>query len=128
MRVLRALLMPLAVVLATGCDSGPRSGDLTVQLVSPVEDLGALSFSITATEPTMIDTVTAACAGCSVFTTRISGSEMGGVVTGDIGPGAVLLVSVSDTKVPEAYVGQVLEASAPDYELVAVTGMELTIP
>jgi len=128
MKALRALLIPLAVVLAAGCDSGPQAGDLTMQLVSPVEDLGALSFSITATEPTMIDTVTAACAGCTVFTTRISGSEMRGVVTGDIGPGAVLRVSVSDTKVPEAYVGQVLEASAPDYELVAITGMELTIP
>ena len=128
MKALRALLIPLAVVLAAGCDSGPQAGDLTMHLVSPVEDLGALSFSITATEPTMIDTVTAACAGCTVFTTRISGSEMRGVVTGDIGPGAVLRVSVSDTKVPEAYVGQVLEASAPDYELVSITGMELTIP
>ncbi len=128
MRMPRALLVPLAVAIVAGCDSGPQAGDLTVQLVSPVEDLGALSFSITATEPTMIDTVTAACAGCTVFTTRISGSEMRGVVTGDIGPGAVLRVSVSDTKVPEAYVGQVLEASAPDYELVANTGMELTIP
>ncbi len=128
MRMPRALLVPLAVAIVAGCDSGPQAGDLTVQLVSPVEDLGALSFSITATEPTMIDTVTAACAGCTVFTTRISGSEMRGVVTGDIGPGAVLRVSVSDTKVPEAYVGQVLEASAPDYELVAITGMELTIP
>ncbi len=128
MRMPRALLVPLAVAIVAGCDSGPQAGDLTVQLVSPVEDLGALSFSITATEPTMIDTVTAACAGCTVFTTRISGSEMRGVVTGDIGPGAVLRVSVSDTKVPEAYVGQVLEASAPDYELVSITGMELTIP
>ena len=128
MRMPRALLVPLAVAIVAGCDSGPQAGDLTVQLVSPVEDLGALSFSITATEPTMIDTVTAACAGCTVFTTRISGSEMRGVVTGEIGPGAVLRVSVSDTKVPEAYVGQVLEASAPDYELVSITGMELTIP
>ena len=128
MRMPRALLVPLAVAIVAGCDSGPQAGDLTVQLVSPVEDLGALSFSITATEPTMIDTVTAACAGCTVFTIRISGSEMQGVVTGDIGPGAVLRVSVSDTKVPEAYVGQVLEASAPDYELVPITGMGLTIP
>ena len=128
MRKLRALLIPLAVVMAVGCDSGPQAGDLTMQLVSPVEDLGAFSFRITAVEPTMIDTVTAACSGCTVFTSRISGSEMQGVVTGDIGPGAVLRVSVSDTKLPEAYVGQVLEASAPDYELVSVTGMELTIP
>ena len=128
MRMLRALLIPLAVVLATGCDSGPQSGDLTVQLVSPVEDLGALSFRITTAEPTMIDTVTAACAGCTVFTIRISGSEMQGVVTGDIAPGAVLRISVSDTKVREAYIGQVIEASAPDYELVSITGMELTIP
>ena len=128
MRKLRAVLFPLAVAMVAGCDSGPQAGDLTVQLVSPVENLGALSFRITAAEPTMIDTVTAACAGCSVFTTRISGSEMRGVVTGDIGPGAVLRVSVLDTKVPEAYVGQVLEASAPDYELVSITGMELTIP
>ena len=128
MRMLRALLIPLAVVLATGCDSGPQSGDLTVQLVSPVEGLGALSFRITAAEPMMIDTVTAACAGCSAFTTRINEREVRGVVTGDIGPGAVLRISVSDTKVREAYIGQVIEASAPDYELVSITGMELTIP
>ena len=127
MRVLRALLIPLAVAMAAGCDSGPQAGDLTMQLVSPVEDLGALSFTITAAEPTMIDTVTAACAGCSAFTTRINEREVRGVVTGDIGPGAVLRISVSDTKVREAYVGQVSEASAPDYELVSITGMELTI-
>ena len=128
MRVLRALLIPLAVAMAAGCDSGSQAGDLTMQLVSPVEDLGALSFTITAAEPTMIDTVTAACVGCSAFTTRISEREVRGVVTGDIGPGAVLRISVSDTKVREAYVGQVVEASAPDYELVSITGMELTIP
>jgi hypothetical protein len=128
MRALRALLIPVAVALVAGCDSGPQAGDLTMHLVSPVEDLGALSFRITAAEPTTIDTVTAACAGCSVFATRISASEMRGVVTGDVGPGAVLRISVTDTKVPQAYLGQVLEASAPDYELVSSTGMQLTIP
>ena len=128
MRALRAVLIPLAVALAAGCDSGPRAGDVTMHLVSPVENLGAFSFAITAAEPTAIDTVTAACPGCTAFMTRVSEREVRGVVTGDFGPGAVLHVTVTDTKVPQAYVGEVLDASAPDYELVSITGMQLTIP
>lgn len=127
MRVRRGIVIGVAAALAVACDSGPKAGELTMELSSPVPALGALSFTVTAAEPTTLDTLTAACGGCRIFTTRLSEREMRGVVTGDFGPGAVARVAVSDVKVPSAYTGQLLEAAAPDYALRSVDQMQLVI-
>lgn len=127
MRVLRGALIGVAAVLAVACDSGPKAGEVVMELSSPVADLGAISFTVTAAEPNILDTLTAACAGCRSFTTRLSEREMRGVVTGDFGPGPVVRVSVSDVGARSAYAGQLLEASAPDYALVSVDSMQLVI-
>jgi hypothetical protein len=126
MRVLRGALIGVAAVLAAGCDSGPKAGEVVMELSSPVADLGAISFTVTAVEPNTLDTLTAGCAGCRSFTT-LSEREMRGVVTGDFGPGPVVRVSVSDVGARSAYAGQLLEASAPDYALVSVDSMQLVI-
>jgi hypothetical protein len=128
MRALCGALIGIAAVLVAACDSGPKVGELVMELSGPAEALGALSFTVTAAEPNTLDTLTAACGGCSIFTTRVSEREMRGVVTGDFGPGPVVRVAVSDVQVRSAYAGQVLEASAPDYSLLSVDALQLVIP
>jgi hypothetical protein len=127
MRTKIVALLALAAAFSVACDSGPTAGNLTMDLTTPVPSLGAVSFRVTSVEPATIDTVTAACTSCQVFTTRISTTEVRGVVTGTVVAGPLLRIAVPDTRQAAAYIGQLLEASEPDYELVTVTGMALTV-
>ncbi len=120
-------LLALTATLAVACDSGPTAGNLTVDITTPIPNLGAVSFVVTSVEPATIDTVTAACSSCEVFTTRVSTTEVRGVVTGTVVAGPLLTIAVPDTKQLAAYSAQLLEASEPDYELSSVTGMALTV-
>jgi len=116
----------LAAALAS-CDSGPKSGELTVELVTAQAPLGAVSFRVTATSPATIDTIVPACQGCAVYTARVSEMDVRGVVTGAIGAGAVFGVMVPDLSLRDSYAFQVLEFAAPDYGLRNVSGSRLEI-
>ncbi len=120
----------VAAVLGLGtavgsCDSGPKAGEITAEIVTPVTELGAASFSARALEPYTIDTVTAACSGCTAYMTRVTEREVRGIVTGRFGGGAVLWVTVSDRGVRDPYSIQLLELAAPDYSLPSVAGSSL---
>lgn len=119
-----------AVVLLAGaalgsCDSGPKAGEIVAEIVTPRTDLGAASFRTRALEPYSIDTVTAACSGCTAYMTRVSDREVRGVVTGRFGAGPLLRVTVSDRDVREPYSVDLLELAAPDYSLPSVAGSSL---
>jgi hypothetical protein len=119
-----------AAVLAAGmalgsCDSGPKAGEIVAEIVTPVVELGAASFSARALEPYTIDTVAAACTGCSAYMTRVTEREVRGIVTGRFGAGPLLRVTVSDRDVRDPYSVQLLELAAPDYSLPSVAGSSL---
>jgi hypothetical protein len=126
-RVVTAAAAAVLLAALWSCDTGPKSGELTVELVTPEAQLGAVSFRVTATSPATIDSVVPACQGCAVYTARVSDRDVRGVVTGRIGAGAVFGVLVPDVGLPDAYTFQVLEFAAPDYSLRSISSSRLEI-
>jgi hypothetical protein len=109
------------------CDSGPKAGELPVELVTPQAQLGAASFKVTATSPASIDSVVPVCQGCTVYMARVSDREVRGVVTGPFGPGPLIGVLVPDLSLRDAFAFQLFELAAPDYTLRNLTGSSLRI-
>jgi hypothetical protein len=127
---MRTRIVTVAAVLGLGtalgsCDSGPKAGEIVAEIVTPVTELGAASFVTRALEPFTIETATAACPGCAVYTTRVTDREIRGIVTGRFGAGPVVRVTVSDRGVRDPYSIQLLELAAPDYSLPTVAGSSL---
>ena len=114
--------------LLVSCDSGPKAGDVTASLATPHQELGSVMFQVTAMAPNTIQGLTAACTGCKAFMSRVSDSEVRGIVTGPFGPGALVHVTVSNRRVPQAYAIQLLEMARTDYGLTALSGSTLQFP
>lgn len=107
----------LAVALGS-CDSGPKAGDLAFSLATPNQDDGAIAFRLTTDGVQEIAAVAAACTGCQVFVADGGqGTDVRGILVGDVVAGPVLRVTVSDVKTPGAYTATVLEVAARDYAL-----------
>lgn len=128
MRRTVGLAVAWAAILVVSCDSGPKAGEVVLELVTPYQDLGAVSFTVVAEEPNVIDTVTAGCSGCEVFTVRASDRQMLGVITGSLQAGPVLRLTVSDVDVPAAYSGRILQAANQAFELVPTAPSRLQGP
>lgn len=120
--------MLLGTAVALSCDSGPKSGDVAVELVTPRTDIGAVMFRARATEPETIDTVTGACRDCRVYMLRVSEREVRGVVTGTLPLGDVMFLTVSNRELYEAYQVQLLQAADTASRLVSITGSQLRLP
>jgi len=127
-RVGRLAATAAGVAVLFSCDSGPKAGDVTASLATPHQELGSVMFQVTAAAPNTIEGLTAACTGCKAFMSRVSDSEVRGIVTGPFGPGALVHVTVSNTRVPEAYTIQLLELARTDYGLTALSGSTLQFP
>lgn len=124
----RLILVLAAAVVAGSCDSGPKSGEIVAELTSPHASLGAASFRVTTVEPYSIESVTAACTGCRVFTVRVTERELRGVVTGTFSAGPLLRVLVSDRDVQGVYSAMLMELAVPTTELVGLFGSSLSFP
>ncbi|HEY2824811.1 MAG TPA: hypothetical protein VGI83_04630 [Gemmatimonadales bacterium] len=106
----------LALALST-CDGGPTAGELAFDLTTPNTNDGAVQFVATATLPDSIIGVTAACTGCQVFLARVSASNVRGVITGDIGAGALLRLNVTEVGKPELYAVTVVAAASRTFAI-----------
>jgi hypothetical protein len=125
-RLLR--LAPLSAALAVWtCDLGPKAGNIPVELIGPQTSLGAASFLATALDPFTIEDVTAACRGCTVYVTRVSDTEVRGIVTGRFGSELLLNLVVSDRDARDPYAVRLLELAAPDYDPVTINGSSLRL-
>jgi hypothetical protein len=124
-KVLRPVALGVALVLAGGCDSGPKAGEVVFNLTTPNLNDGAIQFRLTAAAPNTLDGVTAGCAGCQVFTEAVSETEIRGVLIGNVAPGQALRVLVSDRKARDAYTGQVVAVASRTYALGSTTGYSL---
>jgi hypothetical protein len=127
LRRLTRLLPLFAVLMVWTCDFGPKAGNIPVELIGPQTSLGAASFLATALDPFTIDTVTAACQGCTVYMTRVSETEVRGIVTGRFGSELLLDLTVSDRDKRDPYAVRLLELAAPDYEPVTINGSSLRL-
>jgi hypothetical protein len=120
--VLLPVALGVALVLAGGCDSGPKAGEVVFSLTTPNQNDGAIQFRLTAVAPNTLDGVTAGCAGCQVFIEAVSETEIRGVLIGNVVPGEALRVLVSDRDARDAYAGQVVAVASRTYALGGTTG------
>jgi uncharacterized protein (DUF2141 family) len=113
--------------LALGSCSGPVAGDLTVSLVTPNSDDGAILVSVTASETKELTGATVACSGCQIFQEQPSATQIVAVVTGDLVAGPLVRVSVTDTKAPSSYTVRIQQVASRTYQVRSVNGYSLTI-
>ncbi len=126
--MLRLIAATVAALLAGSCDSGPKSGEIVAELTTPYTDLAAASFRVTTIEPYAVESATADCPGCSVFTLRVSDRELRGVVTGTFSAGPLFRVLVSDRDAEGVYSVSLMELAVPTAELVGLFGSSLSFP
>ncbi|MBI2073664.1 MAG: hypothetical protein HYT81_11670 [Gemmatimonadetes bacterium] len=120
-------LLTLAALAAGSCSSGPVAGELTISLVTPNSDDGAIVVRVTASESKEITSVTLACSGCKLFKEQPSATELRAVLTGDLVAGPLLRVSVTDTKEPSSYTAQITALASRTYQVRSPSGYSLTI-
>jgi hypothetical protein len=119
--------MVVGAALALGSCSGPVAGDLTVSLVTPNSDDGAILVQVTASESKEVTGATVACSGCKIFQEQPSATELLAVVTGDLVAGPLVQVSVTDTKSPSSYAVRIRQAASRTYQVRSTSGYSLTI-
>lgn len=125
----RRLHASLALSMALGllaCE-GPTAGELTGQLETSHTNTGAIAFAVQAAEPETVADVSAACAGCEVFSRVVSEREVRGVVVGEFGSGPLFRVTVSDVDEPTLYSARVLEAALADFTPVRIGDFSLRL-
>jgi len=123
----RRWLLIGGALLALACLDGPTPGEVTLALQTPNQDDGAVSFRITVSAPNEVTGVTATCDSCLAFVSRVSATELRGIITGNVAAGPVARVSVLDGSPNQAYRVQVLEAASRTYAPRDVTGYTLSV-
>jgi uncharacterized protein (DUF2141 family) len=128
-RVLRGAvaLAVLALPVALATCSVPTAGDLTVSLVTPNSDDGAIVVRVTASQSKEITSAAVACTGCRIFAEQPSATELRAVVTGNLAAGPLVRISVSDTGAPTAYAVQIVQVASRTYRLRPTSGYSLSI-
>lgn len=119
--VLSLLVMPLLA-----CD-GPTAGELSVELITPSTNDGAILFKLRTPSPREFGDVTATCPDCQAFAYRINASEIYCVVTGQLSSGPLARVMVSDVSPRSVYEVTVLEVSGANRRLRSNVGYELRL-
>jgi hypothetical protein len=127
MKRLLGLVAALGLPLVLATCSGPVAGDLTISLVTPNSDDGAIVVKVTASQSKEISSATVACTGCRIFAEQPSTTELRAVVTGNVAAGPLVRVSVSDTKAPDAYTVQIVQVASRSYQLRSTSGYSLSI-
>ena len=115
-----------AAVLVGSCDGGPKAGDLVLELTTPNQNDGAISFTITAAEGVEVVALAAACAGCQVFSDPVNTTELRGVVLGPLAAGPVARITVSDIRKSDLYTVRILEVATRAFNLVSPGAYGLT--
>jgi hypothetical protein len=113
--------------LAAACFDGPSAGEVTLVLSTPNTNDGALSFAVMVAAPNEVTAVSAACDGCEVFYTRVSSTELRGIVTGDLVAGPVVRLAVSQGGPNAPYRVDVLDVANRQFDVVPPTGYALTL-
>lgn len=124
LRILFALALLGLIGLA--CD-GPTAGEITIDLVTPSSNDGAILFRVETSSSEDLGDVTAACSGCQAFSYRVSDTELYCVVTGSLTSGPLARIVVSDVGSKSAYAVAIVEISGLDHRLRSSVGYELRL-
>lgn len=122
-----SLALLAGAALTLGSCSGPVAGDLTVSLVTPNSDDGAVLVKVTASDSKELTGASVACSGCQIFMERPSTTEIRAVITGTVVAGPMLRVSVTDTKSPSSYTVQITQVASRTYQPRSTSGYSLTV-
>ena len=118
-RVVKLLILGASALVLATCNEGPTAGEIAFDLTSANADDGAIQFTASAVAPDSVTGATPACTGCQVFLARVSATELRGVVTGNIGAGALVNLGVTDVGKPESYSMTVVAAASRTYKVQA---------
>ncbi|HEU5260234.1 MAG TPA: hypothetical protein VFU41_02295 [Gemmatimonadales bacterium] len=122
----------MAAVLALGaaCSSdatggGTQAGTLTLRLITPHADDGAMTFEVSGPA---IDNATSISASLRLFTRRAGGGTVAGVVVGAVANGPVVALQVPDVGAAASYTARVLEvADRQDALRASLSGYAITV-
>lgn len=117
----------LPASLALGCIDEPEPRELTLKLLSPNADAGAVMFMVRSAAPNEILAVTPSCEGCKVFSYPVSEVEFHVIVTGPLKPGPVARLVVSGAGPLGAYRVDVREVAGRDFQLRKATEYGLVL-
>ena len=123
-----ALLVAVSVIAA--CADEPngvpqRAGTVTLRLTTPNTDDGAVLFDVSGPQ---VDTALAASSSLRLFTRRVDGSTVVGVVVGVVTSDVLVTLQVPDTSRAAEYTARVLEVADRQNALRAsLTGYTLTV-
>lgn len=106
-------------------NNDPTPGDLTIELTSPNTDDGAIKLTIVS--PVAPTAISAASAGIEVFTSGALTTSTTVIVTGDLGAGPLLHITVPDTRDDEDYAATVVQVASTGYAIRANTGYTLEV-
>lgn len=112
----------IAWLAALGCIQEPAPRELTLSLLTPNADDGAVRFTVSTAAPNRIVSATAACEGCKVFYHAVSEVEFRVIVTGPLRPGPIARLLVSDAAPVSAYRIDVQEVAARNFQIRQPTG------
>jgi hypothetical protein len=126
MRYLTLAAIVLVLLAAPACD-GPTAGELSIDLVTPNSDDGAILFKIRTPYPREFGELTPACSGCQAFAHRVNESELYCVVTGQLESGPLVRIVVSDLSPMSVYEVAILEIAGADRNLRSNVGYELRV-
>jgi hypothetical protein len=100
---------------------------VTLVLSTPNTNDGAVSFVVRVAAPNEVTGASAACNGCEVFYTKVSSTELRGIVTGDLVAGPVVRLAVSQGGPNAPYRLDVLEVANRQFDVVPPAGYTLTV-
>ncbi len=126
MRFRVLLALTLLGLVAPACD-GPRAGEVSIDLITPNNNDGAILFKVKTPSSKDLGELTAACSGCQAFSFRVSENELYGVITGSLTSGPLARLAVSDVGVRSAYVVTIQEISGLDHRIRSDVGYELRL-
>ncbi|GBD32818.1 hypothetical protein HRbin33_01792 [bacterium HR33] len=119
--------LAIAAVGALGCIQEPAPRELTLNLLTPNSDDGAVMFTVSTAAPNRIVSATPVCEGCKVFYHEVSEVEFRVIVTGPLRPGPVAKLLVSDAAPVGAYRVDVHEVAARDFQTKKPTGYTVVV-
>jgi hypothetical protein len=100
---------------ACGDNTGPVGGEVTLDLATQHADLGAIVFRVRSSNGTTLTGVQPARASYTVHVRMVNDTLAHGVLFGDLAPGPLVRVGVSDTRRPGDVTATVTEMAARDF-------------
>lgn len=116
----------VACTMVLSCD-GPTAGEVTLALITPNADDGAVAFVVNIPAPNEITGVSAACGGCEVFSTQVTPTELRGIVTGDLSAGPLVRLAVAQAGPHQTYRAEVLAVATRQFADRSPGGYTLSV-